>query len=189
MGPSGIMKLVLREEYLFSTVSSQRPLGHLSEIYGIFSNRDLPSTSKEWPSKVVIACNVLAVSWTNFKNSKEKFSYLMLAVLLDGFWLLGTFSAQRVSVHLTIYGYLHTQLNTWKENQKREALILTNIWGCSVSRWNSWQQKREAPTVKKIGKNECFHFPFSFTFNAKPLPLGVVLPTFGMCLLTYTILI
>lgn len=57
---------------------------YVPRVHGVFSNRDLSSTSERLPRAISIACNVLEVFWTILaNNSKESFSYLVLGFLLD----------------------------------------------------------------------------------------------------------
>ena len=66
-------KLVFREG-TFTLVPAQRPV---SEVHGVFSNRDLPSTSGVPPK--AIACMFWGVSRIGLaKNSKEGFLCLAL---------------------------------------------------------------------------------------------------------------
>lgn len=62
-------KLVLRED-AFKTVPAQGPLGPVSDVHSIFSNRDLLSTSMERARR--IANNVLEVVWTTLTNNQKK---------------------------------------------------------------------------------------------------------------------
>ena len=68
MVPSATMKasqLVFRKK-AFMSVLAQGPQSSASEVHGVFSNRDLPFISRcGWQLRaIVIACNVLGVSWT-----------------------------------------------------------------------------------------------------------------------------
>jgi hypothetical protein len=72
------------------------------EVYDIFSNRDLLSTSGGQPRTTAIAYNVWGVSWKTLAcNSSEVYKYLVLelllvGILLDGLWL----SKRTVSVQM-----------------------------------------------------------------------------------------
>ena len=85
------MNLVLREG-AFSSVLAQGPLGPVSEVHGVFSNRDLPpiSEGRGQPVATAIDCNVLGVSLTN-PGQQLKRRFLMPGVklfIIDGLWLL-----------------------------------------------------------------------------------------------------
>jgi hypothetical protein len=56
--------LALREETfrLVPAQESQEPLGSVSEVHGVFSNRELPSTSGGQPRAITIAYNVWGFS-------------------------------------------------------------------------------------------------------------------------------
>jgi hypothetical protein len=81
----------------FQVRSSSEPLGPGSEVHGVFSNRDLPSSSEGQPMATAKACNGLGVSWTSLSNNpKGGFSCQVLGFLLDNRWLWGrTLSVQR----------------------------------------------------------------------------------------------
>ena len=88
--------LLLRRES-FRSVSVQGLLGPLSEVHGDLSSKNLPSTSRVLPRVKAIHSNVSGVSWeTLTNNSKEGFSCLVLGILLDGLWLLGTWKCFNV---------------------------------------------------------------------------------------------
>lgn len=71
------------------SVPAQEPLDPVFEVFGVFSNRNLLSTSGRQPRAVAVACIVLAASWTTVtNNSKEGFSCPVLGSLLDGIWIL-----------------------------------------------------------------------------------------------------
>lgn len=74
----------------FGSVLAQRCLGRVSEVNGIFSNRDdLPSTSGG-PRAIAIAYNVSGVSWASLtNNSKGLFFFLFVFVVF--FRLLSLF--------------------------------------------------------------------------------------------------
>lgn len=64
------------------SVSAQGSLDSVSELHGVFSNRDLPSTSGQWRGRVVTkAIAVLYVLGDSYRtlanNSKEGFSYVL----------------------------------------------------------------------------------------------------------------
>ena len=58
MAPSNAMKASLQEE-AFRKVPAQGSLGSVSEVHGVFSNRDVPSISRGQPSTTAIVCMFL----------------------------------------------------------------------------------------------------------------------------------
>lgn len=81
-------KLVLKEK-VFRSVLAQGPPGSVSEVCGVFNDRDLPSTSRRPVKTIAITCNVVGVSWTTLSNnSKESLSCLELGFCqtVFGFW-------------------------------------------------------------------------------------------------------
>ena len=90
MVPSGAMESSFPKEESFRLIPVQGSLGPISEVHGVCSNRDLPSTSggQLWAIEISY---MFCESWaTLINNSKEGFSCLILELLLDGLWLLGT---------------------------------------------------------------------------------------------------
>lgn len=74
----------------FQDRSSSVLSGPISEVEGIFSNRDWLSTSGKEPSATTMVYKIVGVSWTlSTNNSKGDFSCLILGFLLDILWLLG----------------------------------------------------------------------------------------------------
>ena len=64
--------LLLKLAWYFLIPGSLEPL---SAVHGIFSKRNLPSTSGEEPRTIAIVCNIWGVSWATLaNNSKEGFS-------------------------------------------------------------------------------------------------------------------
>lgn len=75
IAPSNIMKTSPQAGGIYSR-SNSAPPGPVSKVCGVFSNRDLPSTSGRQPKATAITYNVLRVSWTVFtKNSRDNFLY------------------------------------------------------------------------------------------------------------------
>lgn len=62
--------LVLREG-AFRSIPAQDPLGSVSEVYGIFSNRSLPSTSAKQQKETAVDY-VLVVSCTALTNNTKE---------------------------------------------------------------------------------------------------------------------
>lgn len=78
------------EEDYFRSVSAHRPLAPMSEVHGVFSSRNLLSTSQGKPRPIAGTCNVLGVFWTSLaNNTKEGFSFFMLGILSLNFCSCG----------------------------------------------------------------------------------------------------
>lgn len=93
-------KLVPRKEGLKSYPSGI--FWVLSEVHGLFNNRDSPSISGRQKRATVLVYNDLEVSWTAVTSYlKANFSCLELLTLLDNLWLLwGASSAQMGNFYL-----------------------------------------------------------------------------------------
>lgn len=69
--------------------SSSIPLNSVLKVYGIFSNRKLPSISKGKPWVTAIPYTALRDSWSLLTNHlKRGFSCLVLKSLLNSLWFL-----------------------------------------------------------------------------------------------------
>lgn len=80
--PSGTLK-ARPQEGGFKVRSSSGPLGPLSGMHGVFSNRDRASISGRQPRAVEIVFIFSESLGTLTNNSKAGFSYLVLDCLLD----------------------------------------------------------------------------------------------------------
>lgn len=67
--PSGIKK-ANPQGGSFQVGSSLDP--SVSEVYGIISNKDLPSMTRRKPKETPIACNVLVASWIPLTNNSQR---------------------------------------------------------------------------------------------------------------------
>lgn len=76
----------------------------MSKVDGVFSNKDLPSTSVKQPGATVITYNVLGVSWTGLTTMAASHDWYW-SFLLDDLWLLGgELSAHLENFH---FNYIH----------------------------------------------------------------------------------
>lgn len=74
MVPSCSMKAVLRREFM--SIASQWLLGPVSEVQGVFINRDLTFTSGRQAKAIAAVCNLGGVSCTMLKtNPKRAFNF------------------------------------------------------------------------------------------------------------------
>lgn len=81
-------KVVFKEE-AYRSVPATALLAPVSEVYYVFSNRNLLSTSMGQAKPITMVYNVLGVSCTTpTSNSNESSSCLALGFLLDGLGLL-----------------------------------------------------------------------------------------------------
>lgn len=62
---------------------SSGAFGLVSEVHGVFSQKEGPFTSWEPPSAIAIVCNVLGVFWTTLTSSKEDSSCLVSELSLS----------------------------------------------------------------------------------------------------------
>lgn len=64
-------------------------LGSVSKVHNVFSNRNLPSTSDGQSKAIVIAYNILGVSWAPLTNNSLITKFIISCHLLVQGWLLG----------------------------------------------------------------------------------------------------
>ena len=65
------------QEEALNSIPAQGPLGLISKVFDVFSNRDLPYTSGGQSRATVTRCYVWGVFWTALiSNLKESFSHL-----------------------------------------------------------------------------------------------------------------
>jgi hypothetical protein len=92
------------------SVSAQGPLGLVSEVHGVFSNKKgtfhlLGATKGS--SKI---CNVLGISWTTLiNNSNEGFSCLVLEFSSGGLWLREGVPSAQMEIFNLNYKYMFTE--------------------------------------------------------------------------------
>lgn len=89
MGFSGTMKAAPLGRRLFQVRLSLDLLGLVYEMDGVFSNRDLPSTSRRQPKAAAVIYSILGVSWTPLTNSSKGASsawFWGFREMVYGFW-------------------------------------------------------------------------------------------------------
>lgn len=100
-----LLERVLEEG--FWVRSSSAPLGSVITAHGVFSNRDLPSTSGGQP--IAIAYSILGVCWTTLTNGLITDFSCLVRLLLDSLWFWqGALSIQMGKFHLK-YAYICIQ--------------------------------------------------------------------------------
>lgn len=86
------------------------PLGLVYKVYGLFTDRELHSTSERKLQTIEIS---IAYVWGGFwttltNNSKECFSYLVLGILIDSLSSLGSTITPGRKISSKLYTYTHT---------------------------------------------------------------------------------